>query len=91
MFDKIVAIKEIEMSVSSFDLMYQPVKIVMDRLSDTQVAGLNLTIALENDPRNLPYWGDVSSLFDSVDRNGKPVMHDVTKHVCVSITNNRLR
>ncbi len=57
-------------------------------LSDAELAGLNLTTALGNDPRNLPCYEKVSGMFE--EEYDPPRMHEMTARAVAMIAEQRV-
>jgi hypothetical protein len=66
-----------EQEIIGLKAVYVTVKAVCERLSDDELIGLNLTLALGNDPRNLSYYDKASLMFQ--EEYDPPVMHNLVK------------
>jgi hypothetical protein len=70
--------------------MYAVVKIATEDLTDLELATLNNCAQLDYDPRPLPIYDKIEHLFDGVDRQGRPRMHDLTKGALAQVVLQRL-
>ncbi len=71
-----------------FNAVFVATKHWCDLLSDAELAGLNLTTALGNDPRNLPCYEKVSGMFE--ERYDPPELHDLTAQAVAMLAEQRI-
>ena len=61
---------------------------VMDQLSDSEVAGLNMSLALDTNPRQFSYWDKLKPLYQT--ENSPPTMHEEIRNIVFAIAADRL-
>lgn len=69
------------------NIYYALVAAVCDRLSDTELAGLNLVAQLDQDPHNRSFYDKAAALF--TENNGTK-MHPETKLALMAVVDDRL-
>ena len=78
------------MSELSEGMILVHVRLICAALTDSELAGLNLCLATDQDPRKLPQYDKVSMLFTDSDLMGWPIMHDSVKAALQIVVEERL-
>jgi len=59
--------------------IFTAAKMVLEKLNDDELVGLQLCVALDTDPRQASWWDRAEPMFTGKKVGGAPLMHDIVR------------